>query len=76
MDKYKLKYIRVEVWKTKQRERKRMHWRAENEGILLQKEGNKETRGDSKVKKGTPVLLCDFKIEYSLEVFQTVAKET
>ena len=53
-----------------------MHWRAENEGILLQKEGNKETRGDSKVKKGTPVLLCDFKIEYSLEVFQTVAKET
>lgn len=25
VDKYKLKYIRVEVWKTKQRERKRMH---------------------------------------------------
>lgn len=24
MDKYKLKYIRVEVWKTKQRERKQM----------------------------------------------------
>lgn len=46
----------------------------ENEGILLQKEGNKETRGDSKVKKGTPVLLCDFKIEYSLEVFQNSCK--
>jgi len=46
----------------------------ENEGILLQKEGNKETRGDNKIKKGTPVLLCDFKIEYSLEVFQNSCK--
>lgn len=43
-------------------------------GILLQNEGNKETRGDSKVKKGTPVLLGDFKIEYSLDVFQNCCK--